>query len=481
MAEELRWFGDPLGLQIALSLEAPDAERRAEGWGQGMVYLAGEAVWTGENAHGDDTGLEWSWLDLLEFLARWWPWLALEETYPVPVHPLFPDRLRRDAEQRWENLPDETVEEEEDAVYRFLARHDLAMALKGCFVPSMLMLRQGRLCQLAAPALDLQVTRPLDETLNTLEAVGEAIAEGIQATDIPRTARALSLWRRRGERLGERAVELLSGVPAETRERLQGYSRADEFWGIDPAHPEEDTELLAAARMSTGVVQAEHQRALLERLRALPRTDTPKLDSLSERIRQAFREIGRPHAQGHWAASWLRRTLGLNARDPVDPETLLRDWGVILEDDELPDCPVEAITAWGRQCGPAVLINTAPGGRRASPHRRRSSLAHEICHLLLDREGALPAGEVLGGHPPEYPEKRARAFAAELLLPRDTAADRIRRAPSVEVAVESMERDFQVSRELIAWQIHNSDAWGTLGMDERTLVTRLRSLTDKDP
>ena len=43
----------------------------------------------------------------------------------------------------------------------------------------------------------------------------------------------------------------------------------------------------------------------------------------------------------------------------------------------------------------------------SSSGRRRATLAHEICHLLVDRGSALPLVEVLGGRTAEHVERRA--------------------------------------------------------------------------
>ena len=103
-------------------------------------------------------------------------------------------------------------------------------------------------------------------------------------------------------------------------------------------------------------------------------------------------------------------------------------------------------------------------------HGETTTLAHEICHLLLDRDGALPVAEVLNGNSPERLEKRARAFAAELLLPRNVAAKEVRMAASVNVAVTTLSSVYEVSTELACWQIINSDAYATLTDDERNLL-----------
>jgi Zn-dependent peptidase ImmA (M78 family) len=57
---------------------------------------------------------------------------------------------------------------------------------------------------------------------------------------------------------------------------------------------------------------------------------------------------------------------------------------------------IDAVACWGPRHGPAVLLNRE--GRHAHTERgARATLAHEICHLLIDRQGSLPlAGQWLG-------------------------------------------------------------------------------------
>jgi Zn-dependent peptidase ImmA (M78 family) len=90
--------------------------------------------------------------------------------------------------------------------------------------------------------------------------------------------------------------------------------------------------------------------------------------------------------------------------------------------------------------------------------------------LSKDRGRALPAGEVLGGRTPEYLEKRARAFAAEFLLPREAAEEAIRRSHSLYDAAHFLQKTYKVSTELLAWQINNASARARLSQQEKTLL-----------
>jgi Zn-dependent peptidase ImmA (M78 family) len=98
--------------------------------------------------------------------------------------------------------------------------------------------------------------------------------------------------------------------------------------------------------------------------------------------------------------------------------------------------------------------------------------------LLVDRQGALPFSEVLGGHTPLYVEQRARAFAAEFLLARSSAVSAIRKYDCLEESLERLKQKFGVSVELAALQIKNSDAFFGLNEEDRSTIQRI---TEKHP
>jgi hypothetical protein len=479
-------IGPADGLQFELALETGPTMDLA--WGHGVLRFQGETIWSGEGAAGRETALRWTWLDLLEFLARNWPWLVLEESYPIPVSPLFPGSLRGAAEHRWESgdLPEETIDREDEAVYRFLCRHDLAMALKGLFVPSLILLRQGNQYLVSYPAMRLNVLRPYREIIDTLTALGDRLATAVENSQHPRAKLAYDLWQERSARLWAQIVPLRTGLEPAWLAQLVGPAAANDDWEIDPEQPDADTELLAAARMSTGHISIDNQRALLHRLRAVPPSRTPVLDAFSTQLSSEFSETGRAFEQGYWLADWLRRTLNLAPDEPAHPAELLAQWDIAVETISLPQCALEAIAAWGPRHGPVILLNQAANQQTeqtepvkpANLYRERSTLAHEICHLLIDRERALPVGEVLGGRVPEYAEKRARAFAAELLLPREVAASAIYTSATLTAAIAQLQQRFQVSRELTAWQMTNSGAFAALSSEEQALLSKIKRAGD---
>ncbi|WP_242467903.1 ImmA/IrrE family metallo-endopeptidase [Halorhodospira neutriphila] len=475
MAEEVRrsrrLIGEPGGLQFELDLDPADEYGLAQGKGQ--VFLKGEPVWITEDAHGQELALSWTWVDLLAFLGRWWPWLMLEEDYPLPVTPLYPAYFLQEAETRWEDLPEEQVDEEEEEAHRFLARHDLAEGFKGLFLPSLLLLRQGEVCLISATAIRSTRVRPWAEVRDTLEAVGDYLAEHVAESINPRAQQALAWWRNREARLAERGLEITTALSGDERAQLTELGLAEEEW--------QWPEIRTVARMSRGAMLREDRLAFLLRIAEAPARETPELDRLGASLNQDFQESGAPYKQGYWMAGWLRQALGIADDAVIEPRDWLEAWGVQIEEVEYPGCPVDAVTAWGEEHGPVVILNRARGSHGAHEHGERATLAHEIAHLLLDREGALPAGEVLGGRAPEYPEKRARAFQAELLLPRAVAGNVVQESASLEEAARYLQDTYRVSTELLAWQINNSGIRSSLTAEEKALLEQWKTGAVKQP
>lgn len=185
------------------------------------------------------------------------------------------------------------------------------------------------------------------------------------------------------------------------------------------------------------------------------KTRSPLLDKLAVEAPPNVREETYFFEAGYALAQWYRKRLGLSSDTPVDPEKNLRELEVVISDVKL-NSTVDAVAVWGPNRGPCIIVNS-DGQHSSSGAGRRATLAHELGHLLLDRNSSLPLAEVLGGRINKFVEKRARAFAAELLLPRKIAADTYAADPdNPERVVTSLIRQYSVSREVVAWQIRNS-------------------------
>ena len=288
-----------------------------------------------------------------------------------------------------------------------------------------------------------------------LRKVGEGIASKLDGMSDERSREAVQAWEARGDHNRLRIIEAATGYPPELVEEVEPafYSEEERDWSTIRSD-----ELLAAARM-VGPQPSATLRPNLEALRGVQSTDCSELDRISQNA-VAFVSAMQdepPFAQGHELAAWLRSEQGatqLNRR--VNPDAILESWGVPLIEVGLGLRDIDAIGCWGPRHGPAVLLNS-DARHGASRARRRATLAHEICHLLVDRASSLPLVEVFGGRTARQPEQRARAFAAELLLPREIAGQEFSDCEGNEAwVVRSLRARFGISSELLAWQARNS-------------------------
>ncbi|NOY94142.1 MAG: ImmA/IrrE family metallo-endopeptidase [Deltaproteobacteria bacterium] len=155
-------------------------------------------------------------------------------------------------------------------------------------------------------------------------------------------------------------------------------------------------------------------------------------------------------------ASQLRAELGLSPTEPVSSMVrLLRDELSVVVFFVSPEQLAPTIDAASTNSPrPAVLVNLIEG--QHAWWRTRMSLAHELCHLLLDQdEEAPPSVSPDSRFRSRYQcsrdfalvEKRANAFAAHLLAPDAGVRDAVGRLlPSSEDAIVAVSRTFGLGR-----------------------------------
>lgn len=432
------------------------------GVGSLRASLGKSQIWCNEAGRG----IDWTWIDLLEQLARSWPFLKYEESTPPGAYDGGLSLLRK-GHPATRDFDFESPTEVSRETYVFLRRHNLATGIEGLYLPSFSLLREGRKIWVAS----LNVAKLMDftETMQTLTELGNLLSASIASGESDDRSRlAVEAWRNRepnaeaalGIKLGSNQLDL---VPA--GQTLSSYFEVEK---------DEDCEspLLLAARMSAAV-PVEHRRRILELVRGVPAIGISAL--LEETSLQAQKALPtyaeRAHKQGELLAQWARERFKLAPYAKADPEKILRELGVAIRLHHFGVEMIDAIGCWSDKHGPAVLVNLDGVHAHALP-ARRATLAHELAHVLVDRHGSLPAAEVLGDDAPRYPEQRASAFAAEFLLPKSVAAEHVRNATDIEDAVQGLRTTFDVSRELAAWQVINGPAHHALDPRDRHLLRR---------
>jgi len=440
------------GLRFELRWSSLTQDRSAAAVTQGeLTGLVADSVAWGAEENGELRGLEWTWIELLEHLARAWRFLEHEQLNPLGISAL-PDELRVMAQRRWLDAPGARRSEEERLLYEYEESHNLAAGVAGLYPPPVWIQREGGTAWIVSDAV--RVRRPLQETLDTLAQIGEAISDRVALAGDARCKAARRAWRDRGDMDATAFVQLATGLSQEFVSQLTASRDLETLWEV--REPWAENEILAAARMIGTALPRDVIRRTFDRIRKVPPKATPELDRLAAQALKLLDSTDAPHDQGTATAAWLRSELGVSENGRVDPDAVLAGWDVAVVDIDLRVASINAIGCWGPRHGPVVFVN--PSGRNTRHiNGLRATLAHEICHLLLDRATALPLAEVVDGRVPPMVEQRARAFAAQLLIPKAVAAELAAVGrQSLPKAVGGLARKYGASREIVAWQARNS-------------------------
>jgi Zn-dependent peptidase ImmA (M78 family) len=407
-------------------------------------------VWPGNDL---DEDFEWTWIELAEFLARSWRWLLWENGFPFELPGGRITQVHVDLDRRWDLLSMAAREEEEENLYSFEERHDLARALMGAVAPSVWLVREGNMCWVSTQ--DAAVLVPFRVVEEALQGFADAVISRLPDLD-ERASEVRAGWDARARTTTGEFVAIATGLERGVLSQLQGDHDPASFWELDT----EDfriTELMAAARSAAALPTADTDQ-MLRAIRSASWQETTVLNTLSA---VALEQVPTgadwyPYDQGYFVADWLREQIGAVSQEAVNPEDLLRRWGVQIQEIKLSTGAIDAVASWGPRHGPVVIVNTA-GAHNKSRQGLRATYAHELAHLLLDRTTALPLAEVMGGRAVGNTEERARAFAAQLLLPKEEAGRALASTTDPEQTVRSLHRRYGVSQEIVAWQARNSD------------------------
>jgi Zn-dependent peptidase ImmA (M78 family) len=442
-------------LQVEIQWDEPRSSSNAAEatWGRLSLTIGEQPLW---GSPGD--GIHWTWIELLEWLADAWVWLAYEQGGPAGLpfmwDPARPQHATSTLERYLESLPVTRRGETHEEAFEFVERHDLARALHGAIVPSVLVLREGHGVWVAGRRL------ALGPVLESLQGVAESILARLDGIDDERVVAARAAWESRDAKDADTLVMATTGMTIHELEQATAPERHP-LLQRECSSPL-DSEFLVAARLArTPTIPTQVLDELLELIGNLAKGSTAALDRLSSAAVEVVSHMpasSTAFEEGYALAGWLRGELGLDSEDRIDPEALLQRWGVEIGNVSLSTPEIDAVAVWGPRRRPTVLVNDE-GAHNQSPGGRNATLAHEIDHLLIDRGGGLPLAEVIGGHAPVRLEQRARAFAAELLVPRQVAGKGFAEASRPPHAVlQALVDRFGASQEVVAWQARNSEA-----------------------
>lgn len=432
------------------------------------IQIDGEAVWPVFGEEG--ARLEIQIDDLLAYLTEFWKPLILMQVYPIDVSPSKPSQLRQDAENRWEELPDETVAAEEEAVSNFEEAHDLAHAFAGIYgLPSFWLLRSGDrfLVETAGKLWRL----PFEAVRDALSKAGEWICERlVSRADRKHWGAAEEAWHARDRGDAENLLAWSAGLAPELARNLIREKILDAPQDFDDAANDDD-ELRIAARMA-GALPPEQIRGIITLARQFGPHDAEPLRKLSEACREhiaAGFESARPFVQGEAAARFVRERLRIPDGRPVDVFVIAKNLGIDIRHTDQEPATLDGLAIWGKRFGPGVFLNESSSRIRArgmsdikKSRGARVTLAHELCHLLLDGAHAISALEILKARMPAGVEQRAKSFAGEFLLPTRIAdqdwqgAGKPTDRAALGTLVDNLVDQYQVTHSVAAWKLEHA-------------------------
>jgi hypothetical protein len=412
---------------------------------------------------------EWFADELLAHLTECWKPLILRQNYPIPIQPKRPSLLKTEVIKRWSELPDAAVENERREIAAFEDVHNLANAFGGVsgLLPLWCLRDQDNMVIDTEETISKVPIRVATEAFTT---AGNHIAARLGEANRTKWSRLLEAWDRRDRGDGTLLLALTIGRDKKTAETLIEEKILDPPSSFDDAANDND-QLRIAARMA-GPLPVHEIKTVIDKVRIFPPRQAPMLNEAVDKARAYFESKlydERPYIQGNQFAKWLREYLNFSPYQRVDPYYVLDQLGVDVRafDFEIPS--LDAIAVWGEKHGPGVALNL--GSQRFRGYFRsiifrsgaaRITEAHEFCHLLVDSEHALSAVDILGGRMPLYVEQRARAFAAEFMLPEEAAAETWRRnnSPlehtSVRKIIKGLCRTYGITESTAAWQLEHA-------------------------
>lgn len=435
----------------------PSAQADAATWGRLAVSLGSELVWGEYGSEDQPQGIRWTWIDLAEHLAQEWAWLEWEQGWPLDLPAASPCDLPVLLEQRVSRLARPYADQAREKFHEWRTTHDLSRAVRGASgLPALWLARFGKRMWVAS---DTQAyLLPLREVLDTLVELVEHIMTRVQAVkDDSRGIELVRGWRERLKRPTEEKISIATGFKDTDLARLAGGKPIPVFFQAPKKF--DLSEKMVAARMLRDAASLEVLRRVLLALDDVdPAAPSAALEAASEAVQAALGSgHAEPYREGQIVARALRKHLEFEIEDRIDPEEILERFevAVLFRDLGSGSEVVDGFACWGPNHGPTVFVNTR-GIHSNSTRGSRATVAHEIGHLLLDREDTLPLAEVKGRLPVTKPEQRASAFAAELLLPQEVAGSLFAEGGDPSSTLRSVATRFGASYAIVAWQALNS-------------------------
>ena len=422
-------------------------------WGCFELWVHGRNLTQHVELNEPMQAVHWYLLPLLEWFASNWDFYLHEERV-LPASGRDADSawsaMRESADPPSSRCDDEVAKWEEDW-YGWWQRHSILAAREGGLFPSIVVRRCRDLIEISWGEEQLAGCpghfrfsfsdgfARLDptEVVQTLhEALRDASSHLLsQMPDSRRLRRLQKDVEHIGTSDNRRRLGLLAGFQDESRKPEEYWDKIEAYFSFE-LDPEAKQAVLAPCANELIVSGSCHASLMfgsvsptigLGDAEMLARELATQFSSAGEESRLAELCSDRPLGassepawkQGYSLAEELIETLHSVMPDegPVDIEAIYNELGIGIRHIRLVDRKIRAVAIAGPRHKPAVLLNAAEQYRGST--RRRFTLAHELCHILHDRSYGARLAMASGPWAPSDVERRASAFAAMLLMPKD--------------------------------------------------------------
>jgi Zn-dependent peptidase ImmA (M78 family) len=442
---EFARFGDPARFEIAMRWVG-DAEPRARrpasyGWSMGDLVLTvgGATITRSRRGAATQHHVGWYLAPFFDWLATRWAHLLHEEAFAWPEKSDAVALIAcHRALERWIGAKDPNGRARYRDVQAWYSRHALRQAADGGLFPDLFIRRISDDIELswsASPPLFAPdgfqfVVEPGHARLSVDE-VAAPLWEALQwfasrpPASLDETDRGA--WRALCGKIG--VIPTLTNfdfdaafvAPTLLKEVREAMTRAGRPELVDEAicagRPYVETFSPAVAMF--GGINPNLTRADISALcGAIVETAG---GSDSRRLRELVHSNGPgvPYAEGYSLAEMLLADLDLPGRSGwIDIRDVVRRFEIEVHEITLHSDSISGVAIAGEDFKPSILVNTTSVFNQGE-NGKRFTIAHELCHVLHDRNRARRVTHISGQWVEPSVERRANAFAAYVLMPLD--------------------------------------------------------------
>ncbi|MFC9482790.1 ImmA/IrrE family metallo-endopeptidase [Streptomyces griseus] len=449
--------GDPADFAFKLSfLRNPHGEQdratpeEASSWGSFALWVAGENL----SAHLEQSEVieaaHWYMIPFLEWFTKNWDAIFHEEQLPLKNA----GYSAAEAMALTKNPPISLKELDEfewlDEWTAWWDRHSLRSAREGGLFPDAYMRRYGASLEISTGAekligipeeftflaphrrYEVDLVRAAEVVYAVLQAASQELSRRL-----PESRRVAALIEDvaaiASESKTSNRMAWLAGLGADFEKYVSISSAVDQ--ALSEVAEDVRQEITGANRVTALVVQGSAYAQLvygayspsitrddvMTLASALVKNHVDDASSWLNKLALSFdpievRELT-PGEQGSWLGERACEMLaGRQEHSWIDVHSVLAALDILHEKISLSDQEIRAVSVFGPNQRPKVFCNTQTKWGQ-SREVERFTLAHELGHLLLDRNRASELAVASGPWAPLFVEQRANAFAAAFLMP----------------------------------------------------------------